>query len=256
MSKLYDNPKYYEIAFSFRNIPKETDIMEKCIARFSKIPVKSVLEIGCGNSPHLVELLKRGYRYTGVDLNRKMLEYGKKRVSGEFLTKAKFIKANMNKFTLAEKFDFAFILLGSLYASNSSELHSHFSSVARCLKPGGLYLLDWCVNFTPLTNTKQTWTIKKGETTVKTAVSYTLIDPGNQLYEEKIDLNVIDRGKRKRITGRERKIAVYPQEFLCLIKSMKRFEFVGWWNNWDLNQRLDRVLKISRPIIVLRRKFK
>lgn len=253
MSKLYDNPQYYEIAFSFRNIRKETNIMEGCITRFSKIPVKSVLEIGCGNSPHLVELLKRGYRYTGIDLSRKMLEYSQKKVGGEFLNRVKFIKANMNNFTLAGKFDFAFILLGSLYASNSSELQSHFTSVAKCLKPGGLYLLDWCVNFNPLTNTKQKWTMKKGDITVKTAVSYKLINPVNQLYEEEIVLNVIDKGKKKRIIERERKIAIYPQEFFCLIKNMKRFKFIGWWNNWDLDQRLDRVLKISRPIIILQR---
>ncbi|HEX7319889.1 MAG TPA: class I SAM-dependent methyltransferase [bacterium] len=253
MSKLYENPKYYEIAFSFRNIPKETNIMENCINRFSKIPVKSILEVGCGNSPHMNELLKRGYRYTGIDLSRKMLEYSKKKVSGEFLTRVRFIKANMNNFALTKKVDFAFILLGSLYASNSSELYSHFASVAKCLRPGGLYLLDWCVNFDPLTNAKETWTMNKGDTVVKAAVTYTVINPVNQLYEEKIVLNVMDRGKKKRIIERERKIAVYPQEFLCLIKNMRRFKFIGWWNNWNLNQSLDQVLNINRPIIILRR---
>ena len=36
---LYDYPRYYEIAFSYRDIGKEVDVMEECIRRFSKIPV-------------------------------------------------------------------------------------------------------------------------------------------------------------------------------------------------------------------------
>jgi len=32
---LYDNPKYYEIAFSFRDIKAEVDVFEKCFKRFS-----------------------------------------------------------------------------------------------------------------------------------------------------------------------------------------------------------------------------
>ncbi len=29
MSELYDHPKYYEIAFSFRDIPAEVDLFEE-----------------------------------------------------------------------------------------------------------------------------------------------------------------------------------------------------------------------------------
>lgn len=81
MSNLYDNPKYYEIAFSFRDIPAEVDVFEECFKRFSRILVKSVLELGCGNSPHMEELIKRGYQYNGLDLSKAMLEYSKQKAS-------------------------------------------------------------------------------------------------------------------------------------------------------------------------------
>lgn len=42
MSNLYDNPKYYEIAFSFRDIHAEVDVFEEYFKCFSQIPVKSV----------------------------------------------------------------------------------------------------------------------------------------------------------------------------------------------------------------------
>ncbi len=49
MSQVYDNPKYYEIAFSFRDTSAEVDLFEDCFKRFSQIPVKSVLELGPGD---------------------------------------------------------------------------------------------------------------------------------------------------------------------------------------------------------------
>ena len=79
--RLYDHPKYYEIAFSFRDIPAEVDLFEQCFKRFSHITVRSVLELGCGNTPHLEELLKRGYSYHGLDLSRAMLDYSREKVS-------------------------------------------------------------------------------------------------------------------------------------------------------------------------------
>ena len=77
MSDVYNHPRYYEIAFNFRDIPAEVSLFEECIKRYSDIPVKSVLEMGCGNCPHLVEMVSRGYKYTGLDLNDKMLDYSR-----------------------------------------------------------------------------------------------------------------------------------------------------------------------------------
>ncbi|MCL6613731.1 MAG: hypothetical protein K6U03_03765 [Firmicutes bacterium] len=67
MDALYKNPRYYEIAFSYRDILHEVDVLEECMRRYSLIPVENVLELGCGNSPHMEELLKRGYQYTGIE---------------------------------------------------------------------------------------------------------------------------------------------------------------------------------------------
>jgi len=66
MKTVYENPKYYEIAFSFRDIGAEVDTFERCFKEYAELPVKSILEIGCGPCPHLEELLQRGYVYTGL----------------------------------------------------------------------------------------------------------------------------------------------------------------------------------------------
>jgi len=252
MSNLYDNPKYYEIAFSFRDIPAEVDVFEKCFKLFSQIPVKSVLELGCGNSPHMEELIKRGYQYTGLDLSKAMLEYSRQKAS-RIGAEVNLVHGNVVDFSLETLVDFVYITLGSLYVKNTSELMTHFNSVAAVLKKGGLYLLDWCIRFSPPSGNGETWEIEKEGIRVKTTVKSKVINHVEQTFEETIVLEIYDHGKHHTITGKNVKRAIYPQEFLCLMRSLKDFEFVGWWNNWDLGQPLEQTSEINRPIILVRR---
>jgi SAM-dependent methyltransferase len=252
LSGLYDNPKYYEIAFSFRDIPAEVDVFEECFRRFSLIPVKSVLELGCGNSPHMEELIKRGYQYSGLDLSRAMMDYSREKAL-RIGADANFIRANMIDFSLDTKVDFVYVLLGSLDATSTSELLTHFNSVGQVLKKGGLYLLDWCIQYDPLSEGGDSWEIERDSIKVKTTVSWKAINRVEQTFEETITLEVNDHGEKQCIVGKEIKRAIYPQEFLCFVSGFKRFEFVGWWNNWNLRQPLEQVNKIDRPIALVRR---
>ena len=98
-SVLYKNPKYYEIAFSFRKIPQEVDFFELAIKKFSKIKVRKVFELASGNSPYLEEWHKRGYRYYGLDLNKEMLDFVKKRAK-EKNVDVELFQRDMNDFSL------------------------------------------------------------------------------------------------------------------------------------------------------------
>lgn len=255
MCSIYDHPEYYEIAFSFRDIPAEVDVFEECFRRFSQIPVKSVLELGCGNSPYLEELVKRNYQYNGLDLSRAMLEYSRKKAR-RIGAQVNLLQANMNDFSLDKRVDFVYVLLGSLSVKNTSELLAHFDSVAGALREGGLYLLDWCVQFDPpwATESGGTWEMERDGIKVKTTVSWRLISRTDQTFEETISQEVDDHGRRVDITGREIKRAIFPQEFLCIISAHPQFEFVGWWNNWNLSQPLEHADKIDRPIALVRRR--
>ena len=254
MPELYDSPKYYEIAFSFRDIPAEVDLFEECFKRFSQIPVKSVLELGCGNSPHMEELIKRGYHYAGLDISRAMLEYSRTKALS-IGAEADLIPGDMVDFTLDTSVDFAYVLLGSLFVKSTSELVGHFNSLARALKKGGLYLLDWCIQYeTPFeAEGGDSWEMERNGIKVKTTVSWKAISRVEQTFEETITLNVDDHGEKHNIVGTEIKRAIYPQEFLCLISGLRDFEFVGWWNNWDLGRPLEQADKIDRPIALVRR---
>ena len=253
MNDVYKNPKYYDIAFSYRDIAAEVDVIEQVIKQHSHIPVSTVLELGCGPAPHLAELTRRQYQYIGLDLSPAMLEYAQKKAH-TMKAPARFELADMTDFGLVEPVDFVFILLGSLAeVRNTAGLISHFDSVSSVLKPGGLYFLDWCVVFAPSTASEDSWEMVSGLVKVKTIVRGTLVNPVEQLFEGSLTLEIDDAGEKKVLQATALDRQIYPQEFLLFVAARSDFEFVGWWNNWDLTQSLGETQKIIRPIIVLRR---
>ena len=252
MNGIYQLPEYYEIAFSFRDIPREVDVLEEAARRFAEIPVKTFLEIGCGNSPHMDELTGRGYDFIGIDTSDEMLTYSKEKARKRG-THARFLKADMVDFRIDQGVDFAFVMLGSLFVKSSGELVSHFDAVARTLRPGGLYLLDWCVRFDNQDFSEDSWEVERNGVVVKARFVSRALDKAAQLYEESECLEVLKDGEVKKVEGTSVKRVIFPQEFLFFISARSDFEFLGWWNDWDLSTPLSGDGKINRPIILLRR---
>lgn len=102
-SQVYNQAKYYEIAFSFVDSKKQADLFEKFIKKFSKIEVKSVLDVACGTALQLRKLAKKGYKTIGLDISPKMVDYLRKESLKED-SKIKVIKADMNFFKFFRRF--------------------------------------------------------------------------------------------------------------------------------------------------------
>jgi SAM-dependent methyltransferase len=250
---VYENPFYYDVAFGFRDIAKEVDFFEECIRRFSKIRVKRVIDIGCGTSPYMLELVKRSYFFTGLDISKAMLNY-----SLEMAKKAGIeigvIHADMRNFRVKKKFDFAFCMLGSLGVETNDELLNHLDSVAACLNQGGLYLIDGGIQFDWTKLGRESWTVMKDELIINVDWSVTPVNYVEQKVVEKITLEVIEGCKKKVLRNERVCKLIFPQEFLELLGKNGKFEFLGWFNNFDLEQPLEKAEKFNRPITLLRRK--
>jgi len=248
---LYKNPKYYEIAFSFRNISQEVDFFESAIKKFSKIKVKKVFELASGNSPYLEEWHKRGYKYYGLDLNSEMIDFAKKKAKEKNIV-INLFQGNMNDFSLNNlKVDLVYVLLGSFYAISNEEFFKHLDCVSRTLKKGGLYVLDGVVWFNLLNNNRQNWTILKDGIKIKTIFYAEIVDPVAQTFKENIVLDIDDHKTKKKIHNSELRKFFFPQEFLSLIKCHKKFEFIDWFNDFNINKS---VSFKGRQVIVLRKK--
>lgn len=253
MNNVYSFPHYYEIAYSYRNIPQEVDVMEEAIRKYSKIPVKTVLELACGNSPHMLELASRGYSYFGLDISPTMLEFAQDKAKTHNYD-AHFYLANLVDFRLEIPIDFLYVMLGSLYVESTDELISHFKAAEEALKPGGLYFLEWCVDFSPLANTQDHWMMRRDGITVNAYYTTRLLHAAEQLYNEQMLLTVRDHGPEQKFVHKGLRRAIYPQEFILAATKLHRFEFLGWWNDWTWQQPIGEERgEIIRPITILRR---
>jgi len=254
--EIYKHPLYYEIAFGFIDPKEQVDNFEKLIKKFSKIRVNRFLDIACGPSLQLREIARRGYEAVGLDSSPHMLVYLEERAKDEGL-KIETIQADMTDFRLKKKADFAFIMMGSLDVESDEKFLSHLDSAASSLNKGGLYfiqnkLLDWTKA------EKESWTMERNGITVETTFEFRFKDILNQIYTEKMTLEVDDNGERKKFVQEEDLKFIFPQEFKTLIKLNGKFEFLGWWkgncNTWHLETPLEKVENLKDNMVLLRRK--
>lgn len=255
-TSVYQQPLYYEIAFSFVNPKRQVDQFERIIEKFSKIEVSRFLDIACGPSLQLREIAKRGYEAVGLDSSSEMLRYLKEKAKEEALT-IETMNADIREFRLKKKADFVFIMMGSLNVDSNESFLKHLDSVAASLNKGGLYFiqnqfLDW-------TKTKrQSWTIRKGGIKVKATFEAKFTSIVDQQYRERLTLKVSSRGEEKILAQQQDFKFIFPEEFKSLTKINGRFEFLGWWkgncDRWYLNRPLEKVRKLDDNMVLLRRK--
>jgi SAM-dependent methyltransferase len=251
---LYDYPEYYEKAFAFRDIPLETSFMEECMSVHSGVEVGRILELACGQAPHAGELLSRGYDYVGLDTNPRMLSYAHSRWL-HLTRRPELVQGNLVDFRLPRRADFAYVMMGSLYLTGQDQLASHFDTMARALNPGGLYFMDWCLQFfDPLQideGNRFDW--EKDGLQFRSRFEIRLLDPGQHIYEEIWTMDIEGNGHRRHFTMVEQNMALFPRDFLEFVDSRDDFEFVGWWREWDLDKPINGDLPITRPLVLLRR---
>ena len=247
---------YYEIAFSFFDAKKQIDAFEAIIKKFSKIRVKRFLDVACGPSLQLRELARRGYKAVGLDASPEMLAYLSDRAKEERL-RIETVQADMCAFRLKPKADFAFVMMGSLVTDSDEKLMSHLDSVAGALKSGGLYFIqNKAVDLTH--NKEQKWTMERAGITVNTTFNARWKDVIDEIYTEKLTLDVNDQGKMISLESKEDLKFVFPQEFKTLIALNSKFKFLGWWegteSTWFLDKPLEKAKDPSNINVVLLRK--
>ncbi len=101
----------YEEKDFTRNTTAEVDFI---LTEFALPPGSRILDMGCGTGRHAVELARRGYCVTGVDIAAGMLEEARK-ASNHAGVGVAWIEADATRFATAEQFDAALCLCGGAF---------------------------------------------------------------------------------------------------------------------------------------------
>ncbi len=256
MTTVQDYPQSSETAFLFPDIRPEAKFIQSCITKYSGIPVRRVFEVGCGCAPHVGELAKLGYSYAGLDSNRSMLDFAVHEWS-HLEPAPEFIQGDTVLFALDRRIDFAFVMHGSLYLKSLKEMISHFDSMASTLHHGGLYLIDWCIQFAgPLTPMAISTPVSEshGPRVRYLLINNRLTDHAGQALRKTQAGDTPRRRRHNQLKIIKRNRDIFPQEFQLFIRSLSDFEFVGWWKDWDLSQPIAGDSEADRSAVLLMRK--
>jgi SAM-dependent methyltransferase len=135
-------PHYMQNCF-VTNTFAEADFIER---ELGLKPGMRVLDIGCGTGRHSVELAKRGYRVTGVDLTQAMLNQALK-AADQAGVAVEWIQSDARDYRTTEPFDAAICLCegGIGLIEEGENAFEHDAGILRAvflaLKPGAPFLL-------------------------------------------------------------------------------------------------------------------
>jgi SAM-dependent methyltransferase len=111
----------------------------------------SILDIGCGTGRHSIELARRGYRVTGLDLSESMLAVARSRAKTEKLD-VHFIQADARSFSFPAEFGLAIMLCEGAFPLMETDAMNFkiLQNAAVSLKPGGKLIFTTLNGLFPL----------------------------------------------------------------------------------------------------------
>lgn len=118
---------------------KEVDFVLEALALE---PRARILDVACGHGRHSLELARRGFRVTGLDLSGPSVELAGAAAADEGLD-AEFVVADMREIPFDGPFDAALNLFTAFgYLESDDEDQRALDAIAGALRPGAALLMD------------------------------------------------------------------------------------------------------------------
>ncbi len=250
----YDVPGYWDLAFSDETLP-EADFLQAVATQFSPRPVKSVLELGCGGGRQTLEMSKRGYSVTAIELNPSCVTWTQRRLARQHFS-ANVQCGDMGEFQLSKPVDLAHCLVNTFRHLTSEEsARRHLQCVAAALKSGGLYVLGF--HLLPPDAAEidcERWTIRKGTTRVTTTIRVLNFSRQSRIETVRFSLKVTTPRRIIR-TATDHRLRIYrADQFRRLLRSVPQLELIGVYDFcYDLPEPLPLNDILGDAVFVLRR---
>jgi len=125
--------------FLAERTPVEVDQIE---ALLELVPPRKILDLPCGQGRHAIELARRGYEVTGVDLSPYMLGVARERADASGV-RVRWLAGDMREALPGETFDLILNLFTSFgYFADEADDRHVVRAAASMLEPGGRFLLE------------------------------------------------------------------------------------------------------------------
>jgi len=134
---------FYDRANDELDYARWADFVEAQFARFAAVKPTLVLDLAAGTGSMTVELARRGYDMTAVDLSGEMLTVAAERIADAGLTGVLLLQQDMTELELYGTVDAAVCCLDSVnHLTEEDDVRRCFSLLHNYLNPDGLFLFD------------------------------------------------------------------------------------------------------------------
>jgi len=176
-----------------------------------------ILDIGCGTGRHSIELTKRGYKLTGIDLSESLLTRAKEKASEHNLT-IDFQQHDARNLPFSNEFDLAIMLCeGAFPLMETDEMNFQIlKNAAKALKDNGKLIFTTLNGLFPLFHSVKDFldqAAKEGNATYEN-ITFDLMT----FRDQSITILEDDSEKKKELQCNERYYV--PSEITWLLKSL------------------------------------
>jgi len=207
-AQMYDNESFT------RGTVGECDFLEKEFALNKSL---KILDVGCGTGRHAIELTKRGYLVTGIDLSESQLKRAKEKAEANHLS-IDFQCQDARNLSFDGEFDVAIMICeGSFPLMETDEMNYEIlKSITKSLKPQAKFIFTTLNGLYPLHRSLEDFYVS-----VKEEGNSTCVNNSFDLMTFR-DKNIVefedDSGNKKTLDCNERYYV--PCEITWLLKSL------------------------------------
>jgi SAM-dependent methyltransferase len=252
---VYDFPKYFDLLFADET-KSEANFIQAACRKYATLPVKRLLEPGCGGGRLIVELARRGFQMVGFDRSQSALDYLRSELKRKKRT-AKTFLGELAEFHLDRPVDAAYCTFNTFRHLLSEEsAANHLHAVARVLPVGGIYVLGF--HLLPLDVAEECverWTAQKGQTRVSCTLRVLSADRRKRLEQIRLSMLVRQQNRVWRMRT-EFPLRMYTAtQFRRLLKRVPELEICDVFDFWyEIDSPLRFDDHITDSVFVLRKK--
>lgn len=186
-----------------------------------------ILDVGCGTGRHAIELAKRGYGVTGIDLSQSLIDKANEKATKNGLA-INFIKADARQLSFINEFDVAIMFCeGGFPLMETDEMNFEIlANVTQSLKSGGKIIFTTLNGLFPLFHSVDAF--HASAATAEGNASYGNCHFDLMTFREYKTVEVMDdSGTKKVLQANER--YYMPSEISWLMKSLgyKQIDIFG-----------------------------
>jgi SAM-dependent methyltransferase len=142
----YENDSFWDtwqpVLFPLPRIQHAIEEVDKITHLLQIAPPARVLDLCCGIGRHSLELVRRGFKVTGVDRTKSYLKQAREQAAKEKLD-VEFVQSDMRTFRRPGEFDAVINMFTAFgYFEDINDDRKVVVNVCDSLKPGGVFVID------------------------------------------------------------------------------------------------------------------